>query len=160
MLIVITGNIASGKSTLAKKLKSSTGYQLLSIDQYRKRHNRSNCHIGESQAWHHLIKHIKKGGNLILEMTGTGKHYEKCLLHYDGPQIVIKMKTSADQCKINHDRRLKKGYKLPPMPFERPINEQIDTVEILLQMVDYDILYDQSTPIEELVDLLTPTPFF
>lgn len=160
MLIVITGNIASGKSTLAKEIKKATGFQLLSIDDYRKRHNRSNCDIGESQAWYHLIKHIKKGGNLILELTGTGQHYEKCLLHYSGHKIVIMMPTDAETCKKNHLRRMKRGYKMPPMPFENSIVEQIDTVDILLKMVDYDILFDNNISTKELIGLLTPTPFF
>lgn len=154
MLIAIIGNIASGKSTLARTISAAKNYRILKIDDFRKRHNKAGDPRGDRKSWEYLISHIQKGGPLILEATGVGKYFERCLCSYPGPEFIIKVDTPAAECKQNHARRLRKGYKLPPMPWDRPINDVIDRVDILLKDSRADVVYKEKEDLKIILSII------
>ena len=155
-MIVITGNIASGKTTLARGLqKLLKGYRLLSIDVYRKRYS-DGSDAGEDRAWDKLMHRVSQGDDCILEMTGVGQYYELCLLRYPGQRIVLKIDASPAQCLRAADLRHLSGYRLPPLPYRMDRSKSIKRIGKLLDYVDYDLLIPHRAKPKEVLEIILP----
>lgn len=76
MNILIIGNMASGKTSLAEKLALKHSYEFFSIDEIRKTFS-DGTFAGEFLAWHKMleaIQHPQPDGKGIYEFSGTGKN--------------------------------------------------------------------------------------
>ena len=147
MKIFIIGNIGVGKSFLSKLLSKITGYRVYSIDNFRKKHNNLVTLQGENIAYDIYKKTVIAADSGIIEMTGTGKHYESIIVFCPN-KIVIKV--------------LPKSVKNPKsknvLPYELDINESVRRNDILLQDKDFDLVYDGKAPHKfwEMLSVLFP----
>ena len=76
MNILIIGNIASGKSTLAEELSKALSCEIFSIDDMRKEYS-DGTFAGEFMAWSKMlevIQHPEPSGAGVYEFSGTGKN--------------------------------------------------------------------------------------
>ena len=135
MKFFIIGNIGVGKSFLSKLLSKITGYKVYSIDNFRKKYNNLVTLQGENIAYDIYKKTVIAAESGIVEMTGTGKHFESILV-FCPSKIVIKV--------------LPKSVKNPKsknnLPYELDINESVRRNDIILQDKDCDLVYDAKCP--------------
>jgi len=127
MLICLLGNIASGKSevakTLSKELMKSKEKKIkvLQLDEYRKKFNKYKSLDGETQAQLALIAELSKHKNVILECSGLGKWYHTYLKAYRSSfetEKVLEIKLCSPRRVLEQriSQRFKKKYKWPPLP--------------------------------------------
>jgi len=151
MKIFIIGNIASGKSTVCKMLAKATGYKHHGIDNYRRRYNQDATVLGESMAWQFYIDAVSKKKEMIIENSGVSQNFE-LLRHKAGkPRMIILLHCPATECIRRHRQRMKKGYRLPPSPWKRPMENAITNIDALLRIAEYDIRIDSSEHSQEAV---------
>jgi hypothetical protein len=156
MLISITGNIASGKSRLTRIIKEHhPSYRVASIDRYRHRCNPEGTEQGENRAWEMMIRNIRKGGNIIMEQTGVGQHYEKCLAAYPGKVYTIMVICPTDQCLRNHNERMSQGYEMPPLWFSRDISEGIEHINLMMDLISPDLRIDWNEEEDVILELIS-----
>ncbi|MFP5041624.1 hypothetical protein [Parasediminibacterium sp. JCM 36343] len=90
MKILVFGNIASGKTTVVRRLKEEYSFQDVSIDNYRRKYGDGSSK-GEALArieFYHTAG--KKGDNLIIECLGVGEVADKlCELLYESKERII-----------------------------------------------------------------------
>ena len=91
MLINIIGNIATGKSTLAKQLSSDLSIPVLSIDAKREQHYTGDM-IGEIAAQqalnHSLSVYSRINKSVILEHCGIGIRSKDYYKHFNNSRII------------------------------------------------------------------------
>lgn len=131
MKFFIIGNIGVGKSFFAKLLSKITGYRVYSIDNYRKKYN----NLGEKMAYDIFKKTVIAAENGIIEMTGTGKHFESIVV-FCHDRVVIKVLP----------KNVKKVKSKNIIPYELDINESLRRNDIILADKDCDLVYDAKTP--------------
>jgi len=93
--ILIAGNIASGKSTIARDLLSKLpNWSYHAIDDYRAKYG-DHTEAGEDAARGTFIRDIVLANNCIIECSGVGKLYSLIK-----PQLthMVLVKTSAAKC--------------------------------------------------------------
>ncbi len=71
MIILLFGNIGSGKTSLANALVRKTGYAYYAIDEYRKKYS-DGSHQGEEMARKYFLETLSKRNNIIIEALGVG----------------------------------------------------------------------------------------
>lgn len=119
MIIFIVGNIASGKTTTCLELKKlMPNYEYISIDDFRRSFNTGKNIAGEEMAQRLFIAKMKNQGYLIIETTGTGRHWLKYLEAVSGNTLVVRLDCHADICNVRSQNRTANNYKLPPIPKE------------------------------------------
>jgi shikimate kinase len=141
MLIMIIGNMASGKTTLGLALQDSLpGYKFINIDDYRRKYNIFFTPEGEDNAQRHFIEDLRKIKNVIAECTGTGKWYPYYFCH--DQHLTIMHKSNVSTCKKRHAERTKKGYQLPPIPrtWNMEFNSSLDWMHGHLKGIRNDIV--------------------
>jgi dephospho-CoA kinase len=153
MKLILIGNVASGKSTIAKLLSEKTGWKVHGIDAYRRRYNQDATEIGERLSWQFYLEAVEKKKNLIIENSGTAQNYE-LLKHKAGkPRTVILIECPPKECIRRHNARMRQGYRLPPSPWKRPIEQGIVSIATLLELAEYDLIYDSTKmSAEEIVE--------
>lgn len=101
MKLIVTGNIASGKSTVAKKIAEKLDWQLVQIDSFRMKYGGKSSDE-DFKAKKEFVSECSKRKNQVIEILGKGttaymlyaalqKH--KCLI----VQIVATKKTCASR---------------------------------------------------------------
>lgn len=118
MIFNIIGNIASGKSTLADIIRQKTGHPIYDIDDYRRRYNKKGTELGERLSWQLFIDDVAVLKDGIVTTSGTSKYYPLMVTRMTAPCLTIFVNTDPAKCWKQHEARIKKGYELPPMPFE------------------------------------------
>ncbi len=155
MLISVIGNIASGKSAFIRNFKKRLpDYSVLSIDDYRKRHNQEGTKVGEMKAWAYLQQRVSERENIILETSGIGSKYHSTILKYSGVVVTVFINTEWDVCIMNHRRRMEKGYKLPPMPWTSDVENSIKEMDTLYQGIECDFEISNKEDIEGIIELI------
>lgn len=71
--ILLIGNLSSGKTTLGKTLSERLGFDILRIDDCRRRMSDGSV-SGEYRAWTKFVEHCESDQNCILEFSGGGPH--------------------------------------------------------------------------------------
>lgn len=137
MRIFIIGNIASGKTFLAKLIAKKTGYTVYSIDNFRIKYNNFATSDGEIIAWDMLKKTVLASPDCIVESTGCSRHYDALLTMCPGA-FVIKVDTEIDKCLKGFENR--NNDKIP-LPWKENIKASLDRNQILLRSKSYDIAY-------------------
>lgn len=113
MKIIIVGNIASGKSTIAAKLAEQTKFQLLQIDAYRKLHG-----DGSREADHAAKRAFADAcgmpGNFVIELLGTGQ--TALMVYravYNYPTMVFGIYATPATCLSRYKQRPPHTFKIP-----------------------------------------------
>lgn len=128
MKILLIGNIASGKTTLGKKIQEQTGYKFVQIDELRERYLKNKV-SEEYYSLFQFLKHIENTKNIILEFTGVGCHKfaVKRALELSNDRCLIVLCKVRDIATIRERLKLKKyRYKII---FDVDINEHINFIE-------------------------------
>jgi deoxyadenosine/deoxycytidine kinase len=76
MIILLFGNIGSGKTTLANELKKELGYEYLAIDDFRRKFG-DNTVSGEHFSRDSFIAQSVGKSNVIIELLGVGTLTDK-----------------------------------------------------------------------------------
>ena len=141
MKIHIIGNIASGKSFLAKKLSEKIKYSILSIDNYRFSTNNFVGISGEKLSWMTFENTVVSTENCITESTGVSYHFQSLITL--APGLIIKVATPWKQCLKNHKARVKnENWQAPPMPYNFNLSESLQRNEYLLSKIVADIEFN------------------
>lgn len=146
MQIFIIGNIASGKSTIAKQLSKIYKIKHFSIDNIRKKVNLASDIYGEYLSWDTLKKIVQTNDSIIIESTGTSKHYESLLSLSKFSKIIIKVDTSVAQCHKNFLKRSKNSTRSIPIPYDFDIKKSLIRNQMILNAMYYDFIYDYTNP--------------
>jgi adenylate kinase family enzyme len=139
MKIFIIGNIASGKTFLAKLLAKKIGYTVLSIDNFRIKFNNFGTLEGEKLAWDLFTKTVATTDQCIVETTGCSKYYE-ALLAQNPSKFIIKIKRRHGQCVHAFLHRETPEI---PMPYDFDIVKSVVRNDHLLASKECDIIYDR-----------------
>lgn len=139
MKIFIIGNIASGKTFLAKLLAEKTGYTVLSIDNFRIKFNNFGTLEGEKLAWDLFAKTAATTDKCIVETTGCSKYYE-ALLAQTSAKFIIKIKRKPDLCVHAFLHRDTPDI---PLPYDFDIVKSVKRNDHLLASKECDIIYDR-----------------
>lgn len=155
MLIVIAGNIATGKTTLINQLKKMINFDVLSIDDVRRIYNKNGTMSGEKLSWDILIDQLRLGGNYILEMTGASQHFYRCLAAYPGSTLICVLHSEKETILKNISKRKNSGYTLPPMPYKfKNIDESISSIQMKIDMFNADIVGSSEEIIEMIIQII------
>lgn len=118
MIIFIVGNIASGKTTTCLELvKIMPDHLYISIDDFRRELNKSKSAGGENLAQIRFIQQIRCRKNLIVETTGTGRHWQNYIAaakRWD--YLIVRLNCLSETCLQRSQQRSANGYILPPIP--------------------------------------------
>jgi len=137
MRIHIIGNIASGKSFLAKKLSENTGLTVFSIDDFRQTINNLAGFEGEKLVWMTFENIVMAHPDCITESTGVSYHWPALITMCPG--IIIKVITPWKQCLKNHKHRIKnENWQAPPLPYKFDLKESLQRNEYLLTKIRAD----------------------
>ncbi len=152
MYIILSGNICTGKTTLAKKMHELSGYRVYSIDDYRIKHNRNSTAEGEFNAWLKLRTDIETDGNEcgIFESSGTSMWHQDVLSKMKGEKIHIRMIAPVN---VILDRYLKRKTKIP-MPYDiSDVKKSINIIKNKLDKKHFDFTFDSSKmTVEEMIN--------
>jgi len=115
MKILIIGNIASGKTTLGRKLSKQLGIPLIEIDKIREKYLHGKV-SDEYFSLFHFLREAESDKSVILEFTGVGchKYAVKRALELSGHKVlVIVCKTSNISILFQRLKNKKYSYKSP-----------------------------------------------
>ena len=108
MIIVLAGNIASGKSTVARYLQTyAPSFHLVGIDEYRAE-GRS-----EEQARLMLLQAFGKYEDIIYETTTANKTHDAIMVHLHAtrkPVVRVRLGASLETCRSRVEARGEKAY--------------------------------------------------
>lgn len=113
-VVIIAGNMGSGKSTLSQLLQERTGWKWLAMDNFRSSSNAKGFH-GEQIAIDNFLQAILENERSIIETTAFGKTYPIFMALLRKHQVnfdMVKLICTPDQC----HRRLMKRNSLPTFP--------------------------------------------
>lgn len=126
--LLVLGNIASGKSGLARSVSRETGWPAAGIDDARRRLGDGSA-AGEARAWADFLAQAEERRPAVLECTGGGPftHLLRLALRRSGlPWAVLLVRTPAGECL----RRARlRGLDVPYPDFGVPLEEVVVRVE-------------------------------
>lgn len=132
--LLVLGNIASGKSGLARSLAHETGWPTAGIDDARRRFGDGSA-AGEARAWAHFLAQAEERLPAVLECTGGGPFTPllRLALRRSGlPWAVLLVRTPAKECL----RRARlRGLDVPYPDFGVRLDEVVARVERELDRV-------------------------
>lgn len=133
-VIIIAGNIASGKTALAKELqKQLKRFVILSMDAERFAASAEGL-AREQQAEHALLEKLLQHDRIIYETTAFGKIYkvaEKLFIKEKAKLVRLKLSCHPDECL----RRYQERSQHPPMPFKFDIEDSLWRIHMHLRNV-------------------------
>ena len=154
MMLSITGNIGVGKTTYIKEIKKLVKYKnfkVITLDDFRRKWNKENTIKGEERAQKELIKALSQHRNIILESSGTGKWFPEYLQSYRKAFNIetihsLLLRDTVKNCKARHLQRERDGYKLPPFPYNIPIDTGLTWIheQLTKQKVENEIRVTKS----------------
>jgi hypothetical protein len=126
--LLVLGNIASGKSGVARSLARETGWPAAGIDDARRELGDGSA-AGEARAWARFLAQAEERRPAVLECTGGGPftHLLRLALRRSGlPWAVLLVRTPAGECL----RRARlRGLDVPYPDFGVPLEEVVAGVE-------------------------------
>ena len=141
MLIIVNGNIASGKSSLCAELHTVLGWPVLAVDDYRRRHNPANTFEGERLAIEQLIRDVQVSDNAIVEITSANGNLERILTAHPGPSMLVLVACSLAECLQRHEQRIANGYIMPPFPWKKTsIQDSIAYLDMAIGLLEHDVI--------------------
>lgn len=146
MIVVVNGNIASGKSAVCDALSARIGWTVISLDTLRRRHNQANTMDGEMAVLTEMTRLIREVHNAIVEITSANANYSRMLEAHPGPAVLVHIHCPADECQRRHRSRMARGYELPPFPYRKrgSIEDSIFEMDTIISLMDHDLYYDST----------------
>lgn len=146
MIVVLNGNIASGKSAVCEALARRIGWPVISLDALRRRHNQANTMDGEMAVLAEMTRQIRDADNAIVEITSANTNYSRMLDAHSGPAVLVHIHCPADECQRRHRSRMARGYELPPFPYRKrgSIEDSIFELDTIISLMDHDLYYDST----------------
>ena len=141
-VIAITGNVATGKSTIARLLSSQTGIPVYDIQEYRDRVYGPGK-VGTLRRWELLTSEIRHNKVAILESSGLSVYEGKVYKHFE-QKIIVRLDCSDERILLNRiDSRIS-AMGLPPIhgniiTYNKDI---VSTRAKLYQKVNSDLVFD------------------
>jgi hypothetical protein len=126
--LLVTGNIGSGKSELARALGRELGWRVQGIDDARRRLG-DGSPAGEARAWGAFLAEAEDCGPGVLECTGGGPfvHLLRLSLRRSAlPWALILVRTAAPECVRRAGVR---GMDVPYPDFGVPLEQVVAAVE-------------------------------
>lgn len=146
MKIIIIGNIASGKSTLAKLLSQSLSMNIVCVDDKRNQlfQQGLTSSIKREREAEKLVLEALSNIDCIYESTGVTQLFKRAYNIISKQKecfVVVKLKCSQEQCFLRYNKRKYDGYFQAPFPFKkgRNIKESIRYIHWELKNIDFDI---------------------
>lgn len=137
--IIIIGNICSGKTTLSKELeKELKDYQLISIDNYRKKYNPYGLESREHYVHEYMIYDIEQANKIIYESTGASKKFPEILAKIRGEKLIVKLICSQATCLARYHARNEKKI----FPYKVKIENSIAHIEQKLLTIKADVEFN------------------
>jgi deoxyadenosine/deoxycytidine kinase len=147
MIIEIAGNIASGKSTLAKALSDSLGYKCVGIDDYRA------IGYNESMAKSALYQDVFREKHIIYETTTCNKVHnlieDTCRIR-TVPVLKILIWCSADVCLSRFYKRTENKK----FPYSIRIEDSVSFIENQLKYYKPDCYFSESITTEKMAEMV------
>jgi shikimate kinase len=144
--IIIYGNIASGKSTVALLLsKFLPQFKCICPDDIRLETSLNGSIMSENDVYSAVVKEISQHTELILESTGAGtffKHYLRLLSATDFKVIRVYLKCSGTVCFKRYQNRINTSATLVPMAHPANIRTSIETIESKISGLNYDLQFN------------------
>jgi adenylate kinase family enzyme len=106
-LLIIAGNMGSGKTTLSKLLEKATGWKYLSIDYYRDRYNVQDF-VMNNEANLAFIDDLQTHEFIIYETTSWSRNYRlvrKLINLHKIKSLTIKLNCPMEVCNQRINRR-------------------------------------------------------
>lgn len=120
LIISLTGNLCTGKSTVAAELHKLTSWPVFSIDDFRIKHN-AVLITEEWVAWEDLITQISQAENAILETTGLPKPIHRVYDHFTNLKLV-QLTAPLKVIEERLQQRKTVGYQWPPYCYNRDVD--------------------------------------
>lgn len=112
-ILIIAGNMGSGKTTLSKLLEKATGWKHLSMDYYRERFNVQNFAMN-NEADLAFLDDLQKHEFIIYETTSWSKNYRlvcKLIKLHKIKCLTIKLNCPMEVC----NQRINKRAQINPL---------------------------------------------
>lgn len=142
MKILVFGNVGSGKTTLLNKLKEVLPWQIITIDDFRRKHGNGSKEK-ELIAQKHFFEAINTNENQFIECIGVGKVSEELfsfLCKTDEKLICLKLIAPKEICRKRLEKRI---WNIPfPAPLEK-VNPLIDRTEERINGGGIEILWSK-----------------
>lgn len=152
MIIFVLGNMASGKTTLSKKIEELyPSFKHLDLDEFRRKYNTGKTLDGEKTAQRMFINAIRNNKNVIIDVTGTGRFFSEYFQKdVHNQAYVILLNSSIEDCKKRQLQRLNSGYKMPPLPSNWNISfeDGLKFMSSILSYMRHDLKLDANDTIE------------
>ncbi len=131
MKILVFGNIGSGKSTILSGLKESFPFEVIAIDDFRRKFG-DGSKSSELEARENFFAAIKQNQNQFIECIGIGKVAEELFLllqSFTEPIICLTLITPKEICMQRLEERI----------WDIPFPEPIEKVSSLLERTEIKI---------------------
>jgi broad-specificity NMP kinase len=150
LLISITGNICSGKSSVAEILSAKTGIPVFSIDQYRITFKAFD-YDGERLAWFNLINDISRAKTAIFESSGLSANVDKVYSSFERRIIVFLDPDETILLRRLSQRRMK-GYSEVPYPFKKnSLPDSVRQMGVKFLRLRYNLKFDTEKMTPEVI---------
>lgn len=148
--IILIGNICSGKTTLSKELqKKLSDYQLISIDDYRKKYNPYGLKSREYYVYEYMMYDIEQSRKIIYESTGASKKFPEILQKVKRQKLIIKLLCSQQTCLARYQQRTEKKI----FPYKLKIENSLAYIEQKLLSIKADLEFNtEKESIENIVN--------
>lgn len=115
MNIFVTGNIASGKTQLSRKLAEATGIPFFNLDSLRRDARRKGLTgmQAEDHAQQMCFDRLRNADAFIFESTGATSFYKK-MKKYRYPDLHLHIECPPELCLLRHRQR----GRVAPLPFK------------------------------------------
>jgi len=138
-LYSFSGNICSGKTSVAKILSEKHQIKCYSIDEYRIKYNATNFHR-EWQTWEKLQSDIIKEDKAILESSGLSENLTDIYKKFD--KVIVILLKCPENILIKRAKE-----RMNEVPFylasgKKPVECQIIEMEFRLRSVVYNYAYN------------------
>ena len=131
MKLLIFGNLASGKTSLALKINHLTKWKVVAIDDFRRQFG-DGSKENELVARKYFFDSIIPGINQIIECTGVGKVGEELFMQLRGNKETIVLIILKVPHAISKKRLENRKWDIPfPHPLVR-VNSLIDKNEVII----------------------------
>ena len=143
---IIYGNIASGKSSVAKLLAQSLPqFKHLCADDIRIKASLSGKILSENELYSLMVEQISQHTQVIFESTGAGNFFKHYLRQFKatGFKIVrVYLKCSPLVCYKRYQNRINTSAAMVPMAYPTNIKTSIEDINNKISGLTCDIVFN------------------
>lgn len=160
--IVVIGNIASGKSTVAQWLVERTGYELICIDRVRVDLYQDGWHgLALEREAERVCMAMVQSGNYVYESTGTTLFYKRMLRESFAPYEVtgLHVKTAPAICENRFEERKQEHFQVAPPYGKMSVKMSIRKNHGEYRRMSFDKVVGNDGTLPELYEQLNAIPW-